>query len=244
MKIYHPKKLIQILLSGIILLNLSGCQQAHEITKEPVTPSIVEQSENLSVEETEKVSQEKEEEVVDTVTNYYEKMIEYMNSEEFKEKEDAVLSYFFQVTDFLFYGSEIKGVTLKELSVEAQLKLVEMYDKVDEMIENRYPDYQEKTKNQMKETWVQVKEKVSDAKEYLNEKVKETLGEEKYEEYYQDIIAVTENWKEKIQKFQDEHGEEIKEEATSIMGQIKEEGSKALSKVNEWYQNFKENHTN
>lgn len=243
MKFYHSKKLISILLSGMILIPLTGCNQK-EIIEGPVKESVTEREVfDDQPSKTIKVSEEKEEKVVDTITSYYEKMISYMNSEEFKEKEDIVLSYFFQVTDFLFYGSEMNGVTLKELSVEAQLKLVEMYDKVDDMIESHYPNYQEKAKNQINETWDVVQKKTVEAKDYLNEKVKETLGEEKYEAYLTEIQEKIESMKGVYKDFKDAHGEEIKESASSLLDKAKETGNKALNKINDWYQNLKENHT-
>lgn len=246
MKFYYSKKLIPVLLSGIVLIPITGCDQNRTMVEGPVKEEVTDTQElfnHLGQKEEIMEDSKKEDAVVDTITSYYEKMIAYMNSEEFKEKEDIVLSYFFEVTDFLFYGSEMNGVTLKELSEETQLKLVEMYHKVDDMIESHYPNYQEKAKNQIHETWDVVKTKAMEAKDNLNKKVKESLGEEKYNAYLEEIEKTTDSWKKFYTNFKEAHGEEIKENTSSILDKAKETGNKALTKINDWYQNLKENHT-
>lgn len=253
MRIYNSKKLIQILFSGFLLFNLAGCGKKEIKVEEklpenkPVEKETI--SEDKSVENLEKkeqnsikVSTEKENETMNEINEYYEKMNEYLNSEDFKEKEDSVLQYFFLVTDFLFYNAPINGVTMKEISVETQLKLISLYEKMDSMIEERYPNYQEKAKEKFGETTQALKEKTSDVKEYLIDKTKEKIGEEKYNEYVEKIEQTTNKWKETYEEFKGAHGEEIKQGASDFVEKAKEEGTKLKDKVNDWYQNLKKEH--
>lgn len=243
MRIYNSKKLIQILLSGIVLFSLTGCGKKEIIVNEnQPEQKPVENLHEQKLPSSQKVSEEKEQKTMDKVNEYYEKMNDYLNSEDFKEKEDSVLQYFFLVTDFLFYGEPINGVTMKEISVESQLKLIALYEKMDAMIEERYPNYQEKVKTKFGETTDVLKEKTVDAKDYLIQKTKEKIGEEKYNEYVEKIEQTTNSWKQSYEAFKEAHGEEIKQGTNNVIEKVKEEGTKLKDKISDWYQNFKQEH--
>ncbi len=174
----------------------------------------------------------------------YDKIEDYLKSEDFKEKEDQVLSYFFELTDFLFYQGKINGKTFNEVSRDVQDKALELYHKLDTKLEEKYPDYKEKVKQKYGEAEDSIKEKASTLKDSLTDQLKDVLGEEKYEEYSSKVKEAKDTITETYKNFKEEHGEEIKEKAESAMKEIKEEGSKMKDKINDWYQNFKEDHTN
>lgn len=210
----------------IIIFCLTGCTNQKTIIEEEKEP--------------EEIKVESKKETEEIVTTYYEEMVNDMKSE--TTNEEKLWQTFFTVTDFLFYGSEIKGVTLKDLSDEAKLKLLTMYENLDSMLEEKYPNYQDKMKEKFGDTWESVKEEAKKDKVTLEEATKDALGEEKYQDYQTKIQETLDKWNNTYEKFKEEHEEEIKEKVEDAVEDIKSAGTKVKEELNEWYQNLKKKH--
>lgn len=226
------KRLFIIVLSGFILM--TGCninsknnsvnsstkiEQSKEelkIEKETIQNNNAEQSNNeqIKVEENDtKISliTDRDKEVL----NYFNDTLKSIETEKVKEK---VVDYFIVVTDFIFYDSEINGVKFDDLKEATKEEILKIYFNIDGKIENKFPNY--------KET---INEKYDVAKEYLSEKynvissnvvdkIKEKIGEDKYNESV----------------------DKIKETTDSVVDTTKDVYNDAKVKVKDWYQNLKQ----
>ncbi len=136
---------------------------------------------------------------------------------------------FITLTDFIFYNGTIKGVTFNELSTSIKEKVLEIYTKIDEKIESVWPNYKETIKTTTKNIYTNIKEKAISLKETLQQKYKDSVGEEAYNNSVK-------TWEEDIER--------IKESTAPTTSYIKEKSKETYEtvkeKANNWYQNFKE----
>lgn len=88
---------------------------------------------------------------------------EVNNSESFKE---SLKENFVTLVDFLFYDEEIKGRTFKELSNKTKLKVLEIFLKIDNKLDNKFPNYKEKISTAGNKVYTNVKTKAIET--YLN----------------------------------------------------------------------------
>ena len=79
-----------------------------------------------------------------------------------KKEESRVKSIFLTLTDFLFNGGTIKGKTFEDLTVEAKTKFFDMYNKLSEKMEEKFPNYKEEFPAKAKETVSNIKDKMID----------------------------------------------------------------------------------
>ena len=146
-----------------------------------------------------------------------------------QKTKESLKKTFITLTDFIFYDGTIKGKTFKELSSEAQEKVLELYEKLDSKIESVFPNYKEEIKDTSTKTYSKVKEK---AKE-LKEKIKSIYIERVGEDTYQKEMEIIENTKDKVV-----------EKASPIISDVKDKAketyTKTKDKLDKWYKNFKE----
>ena len=88
---------------------------------------------------------------------------EVNNSTSFK---DSLKEKFVTLVDFLFYDGEIKGKTFKELSNKTKLKVLEIFLKIDNKLDNKFPNYKENISNTGNKVYTNVKTKAIET--YLN----------------------------------------------------------------------------
>ena len=136
-----------ILLTICLLFLVTACtnqttsEEKHNSKKE-VTKEIVLETEKVTKDES--VSDAEVVEYITEVTNEVESL---EKEESLSEKTKCSLKKtFITLTDFIFYDGTIKGKTFKELSTEAQEKILELYEKLDEKIESVFPNYKEDIK--------------------------------------------------------------------------------------------------
>lgn len=217
-----------IILTICILLSVTACTTKKEEKISKDNP--VEAKEITLVTEQDTTTVATDEEVVayiEDVTNEVETLSE---EESLSEKtKQSLKKTFITLTDFIFYDGTIKGKTFKELSYEAQTKILELYEKLDTKIENVFPNYKEDIKDTSTKTYSKVKEKAQELKETIKSIYIERVGEDTYQKEM-DIIKNTKD--------------KVVEKTTPVISDVKDKAkdtyTKTKDKLDEWYKNFKE----
>lgn len=118
--------------------------------------------------------------------------------------------YFITMADFLFYGKDINGVHLTDISDKTKSVLWKIFGEVDGQVVKVYPNY----KDDLGDAYSTIKDVSSTTYTKAMEKIKETIGEDNYNK-----VGDTKN--------------NVKEKAQETYNSAKE-------KVSNWYQKFKE----
>lgn len=219
-----------IILSICLLFLATACTNKNESKstspkKEETTKEIVLVTENTDKEES--VSDDEVVEYINDVTN---EVSELDSEKSLSQKtKESLKKTFITLTDFIFYDGTIKGKTFKELSSEAQEKVLELYEKLDSKIESIFPNYKEEIKDTSTKTYSKVKEKAKELKETIKSIYIERVGEDTY----QKEMEIIENTKDKVV-----------EKASPIISDVKDKAketyTKTKDKLDKWYKNFKE----
>lgn len=143
---------------------------------------------------------------------------------------------FITLTDFIFYGGTIKGATFASLTDAAKEKVLTLYEKIDNTIESKFPNYKENIKSTAEKSYTTVVSKASDLKDSIISKYKEKVGEDAYNN-------VVDNFNEDKNRFQDAYTpyvEKGKEIGSQAIDKGKEVVGSTIDKLDDWYQGFKE----
>lgn len=197
------KKIIATLTLGVVLVGCGEKDKTSVISKEETNSSSsvatsIAESESIVVEEFDYFEGAKEQ---------IRKLIESDQVEEAKEKGKE---YFIKGVDFVFYGTEIGGVTFDELTEEGKQQTIENLEIIDGWIETIVPNYKEN-----------LEEKYLVAKDFLNDK-------------YYDVLDSIRTY------LGDENYEAVGEIKDQIKGDISGTKDKVLEKIEDWYQGLKE----
>lgn len=212
-------------LKGLVLVTtlsavvLTGCTSHEDIiindykpnteqvqTFEPVIPNIQEQTSN-NVVETEEPSKEE----FTFFSDAKQELIEYIESEEFEQLKTKGKYYVTTGIDFVFFGTEINGVTFDELSTDLKTRVMNDIASLDQAIEAYYPNYKESlsSKYQIAAEFVSSKylEILDAIREYLGEENYNAVGEikdqiigdisNKTDEAIEDIKELYKSWRNK-----------------------------------------------
>lgn len=219
-----------IILSICLLFLATACTNKNESKstspkKEETTKEIVLVTENTDKEES--VSDDEVVEYINDVTN---EVSELDSEKSLSQKtKESLKKTFITLTDFIFYDGTIKGKTFKELSSEAQEKVLELYEKLDSKIESIFPNYKEEIKDTSTKTYSKVKEKAKELKETIKSIYIERVGEDTY----QKEMEIIENTKDKVV-------EKASPVISDVKDKAKETYTKTKDKLDKWYKNFKE----
>lgn len=242
------KKISYLLLTSFIVTNSSGCSnelvinsQAEENNDFDIEKDIIasekETKENKDLEvESEKVEEVNTEQMnqieeltevekyddEDIVNYFLTKKDDIVTSEKSSAIKQKAIDLFIEMTDFIFYGEEINGITYKELKDATKENIIGTFGEIDRFICSIDPDY--------KET---LQEKYKIVSEFISENYKN--GKESFLENYGDIT---------IDDIYNEM-QEIKESDKETINQIKDASLDTYEnmkiKVKEWYENLKNN---
>lgn len=216
----------------VIIYYRDNIQETYPSTIEAIKIELLNRKENsvdVSMEEDENVSEDnvnnidnnetedKNNNVVtyseNDVVSYFDKKLvdisSYSNDSGYKEKAKAI---FIDIVDFLFYDKEIKGYTFKELTNSAKLKILEIAFKIDDKINDMFPEYK-----------AELSEKYYDSKSMIVTK---------YLEITADICSNNDEYCDTAK----EVWATIKEKANISWSTIKKYASEGLSNLKEWYQ--------
>lgn len=217
-----------IILTICILLSVTACTTKKEETV--ANKDSIETKEITLVTEQDTTTIATDEEVVEYIEDVTNEVETLTEEESLSEKtKQSLKKAFITLTDFIFYDGTIKGKTFKELSYEAQTKILELYEKLDTKIESVFPNYKEEIKDTSTKTYSKAKEKAKELKETIKKIYIERVGEDTYQKEM-DIIKNTKD--------------KVVEKTTPVISDVKDKAkdtyTKAKDKLDEWYKNFKE----
>ena len=173
----------------------STTEYINETTKETIehieettTESVTENYSNENIENTTEYIQFEDDfidyDIFSGLQNYYDSANTYIDiledtitdSEKREETKENAKIKITQYIDFIFYGSEINGVTFNELKDEEKEKIYAQLQKLDKLVSESDPDYKEK----MGERYSVIKDFGSLTLNNASNKIKEKVGEEYY----------------------------------------------------------------
>lgn len=210
----HLKQIAATLAVGFVLVGCSKENENLSVSSSSQINSTSTISSTPSSTAPSNLEQENQEETLDTEEfDYFDQakkeIKELIESEQVEQAKEKGKEYFITGVDFIFYDKEMNGVTFDDLTEEGKKVTLENLETIDGWIMEIAPDYKDK----IGEKYQVVKDFVSTTYYDALESIKESLGEENY--------SATQEKK-----------NEIKDSITSTK-------DKALEKVSEWYQNFK-----
>ena len=121
-----------------------------------------------------------DETVIQTFNNLNEEINNILNSENVENAKETAKGTFITIVDFIFYDSEINGVTFDELTDEGKQKILELANKIDTKIENKFPNYKETISDSAKKAFNKASELIKKGANNLSEFAKDELGEDNY----------------------------------------------------------------
>lgn len=139
---------------------------------------------------------------------------------------DSAKGVFISVVDFLFYDGSINGVTFDELSDSGKQKVLEIASSIDSTIENKFPGYKDAISDKASNAFNKASEIIKKGANDLNDFAREKLGEDNYQSIIDakdELVYYTKN-------------------AINFIGDVSSSlWNSAKDKLNNWYQNFKNN---
>ncbi len=210
-KIINTKKLICVLLSGFIIISMTGCSktdsslnnsynQGNEAETESKEDNLgnsqnndviidsKENNQNNSSSEIENNNTKnstvnysnKDKTAIQTFNNLNDEIDNILKNENVENAKDKAKGTFITIVDFIFYDSEINGVTFDELTDSGKQKVLEIANKIDTKIENKFPNYKDTISDTAKEAFNKASELIKKGSYNLSEFSKEKLGEDNY----------------------------------------------------------------
>ncbi len=196
----NNKKIICILLSGFIIVSISGCSKTDsslnktyeknneiitetnntdENTKEINNIDEIQNTSNNNLQN--KITYSDNDEIaIETFNNVNDEIDNLLNSEKIEDVKETAKGTFITIVDFIFYDSEINGVTFDELTDSGKQKVLEIANKIDTKIENKFPNYKETISDKTKKAFNKASELIKKGANNLNDFSKEKLGEDNY----------------------------------------------------------------
>lgn len=210
----HLKQIAATLAVGFVLVGCSKENENLSVSSSSQINSTSTISSTPSSTAPSNLEPENQEETLDTEEfDYFDQakkeIKELIESEQVEQAKEKGKEYFITGVDFIFYDKEMNGVTFDDLTEEGKKVTLENLETIDGWIMEIAPDYKDK----IGEKYQVVKDFVSITYYDVLESIKESLGEENYSA--------------------------IQEKKNEIKDSITSTKDKALEKVSEWYQNFK-----
>lgn len=210
----HLKQIAATLAVGFVLVGCSKENENLSVSNSSQINSTSTISSTPSSTASSNLEPENQEETLDTEEfDYFDQakkeIKELIESEQVEQAKEKGKEYFITGIDFIFYDKEMNGVTFDDLTEEGKKVTLENLEIIDGWIMEIAPDYKDK----IGEKYQVVKDFVSTTYYDVLESIKESLGEENYSA--------------------------IQEKKNEIKDSITSTKDKALEKVSEWYQNFK-----
>lgn len=210
----HLKQIAATLAVGFVLVGCSKENENLSVSNSSQINSTSTISSTPSSTASSNLEQENQEETLDTEEfDYFDQakkeIKELIESEQVEQAKEKGKEYFITGVDFIFYDKEMNGVTFDDLTEEGKKVTLENLETIDGWIMEIAPDYKDK----IGEKYQVVKDFVSTTYYDVLESIKESLDEENYSA--------------------------IQEKKNEIKDSITSTKDKALEKVSDWYQNFK-----
>ena len=145
-----------------------------------------------------------------------------------KTDERTLKNTFITLTDFIFYDGEIKGKKFSDLTSSAKEKVIDIYTKIDDKLETKFPNYKENIKGTSKNAYNNIKDKAAALKDKIQNEYLERVGDEGY----QNTIDSYEDGKNDAKEVYDTYKPYIEEGKNKAKSSIE----KAKEKISSWYQ--------
>ena len=223
------KKIFIIVLSGFILI--TGCSNKIEPREQIKQETPKTETKNEEKAQISSVSNKESKQTPEIITDRDKEVLNYFNdiknnidTEEVKEE---AIKKFITMTDFIFYDGEIKGIKFNDLKEETKNNILEIYYTVDTKIENKFPNYKDKIDEKYNNAKEYLKQKYDEISQKTDDKLKENMSDETYNNFKESASEIMERDKEVIDKTKDA---------------AKDTYDKTKTKVKDWYQNLKNNH--
>lgn len=153
---------------------------------------------------------------VETKSIEYNDPVEYFESLEKSNDESKLKKGFTSIVDFLFYGKEINGKSLNELTDDAKLKIMKIALSLDSKIDDKFPGYKSKISDKYKEIKSKVVELYVDTTTKICDKHEQLCIDAK-----NDFNS-------------------LKESFGLTFDYIKKYGIKGIDKLREWYEDLRD----
>jgi len=249
------KKLFLIVLSGFIIITISGC----------TNPDLPEENDNYPVEnpdnsiggESSNVTNSGDDQSDDKDTSNSENLeneeVGNDSLEEYSQNDVEIISYFNEleanvstelnfgssesiknkmkgtfitIVDFIFYDGEIKGIKFDDLTDGAKQNILETAATIDNAIMTKFPNYKEEIGSTVSNAYNKASDLIKKGANNVKEFSKEKLGEENYN-------AIIEAKDELVY---------YTKNAFSIIGDVANSiWDKSTETIKNWYENFKNN---
>ena len=168
-------------------------------------------------------SSDKDTEVINSLNETLTKVKSNVSDNDFL---DSAKGVFISIVDFLFYDGSINGVTFDELTDSGKQKVLEIASSIDSTIENKFPGYKETISDKASNAFNKASEIIKKGANDLNDFAREKLGEDNYQSIIDakdELIVYTKN-------------------AINFIGDVSSSlWNSTKDKLNNWYQNFKNN---
>ncbi len=171
------------------------------------------------------------EKVLNFFSDGYNKVKSYLSDKTISDAKVKCREVFITFVDFIFYDTEIEGITFKELTSDIKEKIISIVKNTDELINSKYPNYKDMLSNKTRELFSNLKNNVQS---FVEENVSSSIIQ-KYNEVSEDALNRYENTKEIITSKVEENPGMI----DNFKNKYNETFEKAKSKLSNWYQNFK-----
>ncbi len=192
-----------------------------------LTEKVEEKKEEKVEEEEEKIEEEKLSTKDIIVINELE-TIENKTVDLLKENKTSTASkakgIFITLVDFCFFDGKINDITFKDLTAKGQEKVLQIVNKIDMLIESKFPLYKEKITTKTKQAFTKASELIKKGANNINEFSQEKLGDDNYQamiEEKDELVLYTKNAWSLVKNF-----------SSSIWQSTKE-------KLTTWYEKFK-----
>lgn len=159
-------------------------------------------TEEMTTEEITTESKSVDDEIIDNINDDKNKIELYVTKEDYENVKKYGREFFIKMVDFIFYDKDINGIKFSDLKEETKEEVYNTFCDIDALIMTFSPDYKEN----IGEKYEVVKDFTS--KTYYNalDKIREAIGDEKYDK----VKEIKDNTKEKIKDGTDNAKEYIK----------------------------------
>lgn len=158
--------------------------------------------------------------------------LENVNNEVDKVNDENVLkNTFITLTDFIFYGGEIKGIKFNDLTSSVKEKVLNIYEEIDVKIESKFPGYKENIKSNSLRTYNNIKDKLEEVRNNILNNYKNSVGEDEFNETIDSFNEEKENMIDTINTYKP-YFDDGKAKAKEYIAKKKDE-------LNDWYQQYK-----
>lgn len=177
------KGLVVIALSAVLL---TGCTSHEDLiinnprpnveqqqTFEPVIPSTKEETKQPEQPTTQ---QEQSNQEFTYFSDAKKELTEYIESEDFQKLKEKGKYYVTTGIDFIFFGTEINGITFDQMSTELKTRVMNDIESLDNAVEAYYPEYKESLSSK----YQVASEFVSSKYLQILDSIREYLGDENF----------------------------------------------------------------